>query len=151
MNPSVAIYRLGHALLKLRVPLVPKLLSYFNRLVFGCWVPSTAVIGKSFKLGYWGVGIVIHNNARIGDNCLISQNVTIARNKKEVGAPQLGDNVYVAAGAVIVGNIIIGDNVIIGANSFVNKDIPSGVVAAGVPARVLRSLQEHELDDILGG
>lgn len=40
--------------------------------------------------------------------------------------------------------VTIGDNVVIGAGSVVTKDIPSNVVAAGVPARLIRSTEEYK-------
>lgn len=149
MNPAVLVYRMGNFLYRKRVPLLPSLVSYFNRVIFGCWLPSSASVGRDFKLGYWGIGIVIHSNAVIGDNCLISQNVTLGRNKKDSGIPKLGNSVYVAPGVVIAGAVEIGDNVIVGANSFVNKNVPSGVVVAGVPAKVIRNIRDGEIEAIL--
>ena len=67
---------------RLRIPVIPKIVSWVNRLIFGCWVPSSATLGKNVVLGYWGIGVVIHSDSVIGDNTLISQNVTIGRNKK---------------------------------------------------------------------
>jgi maltose O-acetyltransferase len=51
----------------------------------------------------------------------------------------LGDSVWVGTKSTIVGGVTIGDDVVIGANSVVTKDIPSHCVAAGVPAKVIRS------------
>lgn len=111
--------------------------SWINRFLFSTWIPSSASIGTNFKVGYWGLGVVIHSDAVIGNNCLISQNVTIGRKSKDRRVPVIGDNVYVGAGAVIIGEIKIGDNSVIGANSFVNSDVPRNATAVGVPARVL--------------
>jgi len=85
------------------------------------------------------IGIVIHEDTVIGKNCNISQNVTIGHLKRgeRKGSPTIGDNVYIAPGAVILGKIKIGNNVIIGANSVVTKDIPENAVAAGVPAQII--------------
>jgi serine O-acetyltransferase len=85
------------------------------------------------------VGIVIHQDAIIGKNCHISQNTTIGQLNRgdRKGSPVIGDNVYIAPGAVIIGKISIGNNVVIGPNSVVTKDIPDNAVAAGIPARVI--------------
>lgn len=56
----------------------------------------------------------------------------------------IGDNVWIAAGAVVCGGVNIGDNTIIAAGSVVTKDIPSNVIAAGVPCRVIRALGEGD-------
>ncbi|NIF80122.1 serine acetyltransferase [Paraburkholderia sp. Cy-641] len=80
--------------------------------------------------------IFISGDAKIGQNCVIFQQVTIgsitlsgsARN----GAPTIGNNVYIGAGAKIVGNVVIGNNVRIGANAVVHRDVPdNSVVVAG--------------------
>lgn len=59
------------------------------------------------------------------------------------GKIKIGNNVFIGTNSIIMPNVIIGDNVIIGAGSVVTKDIPSGCVAAGVPARVIRTLDEY--------
>ena len=58
--------------------------------------------------------------------------------------PILGDNVSVSAGAVILGPIRIGSNSVIGANSVVTRDIPENVIAAGIPAKVLKERWNEE-------
>lgn len=69
-------------------------------------------------------GIIISHNARIGKNCTIYHQVTIGEGDDIIdGAPQIGDNCYIGAGAKIFGNIVIGNNVKIGANCIVNKDV----------------------------
>ena len=50
----------------------------------------------------------------------------------------IGNNVWIAAGAIICPGVTIGDNTVIGAGSLVTKDIPAGVVAFGSPCRVVR-------------
>lgn len=60
-----------------------------------------------------------------------------------IGNVTIGNNVFIGADSVILPNVCIGDNTIIGANSTVSKDIPSGVVVAGSPAKVVCSLDEY--------
>lgn len=55
----------------------------------------------------------------------------------------VGDNVYIGVHTVILPGVKIGNNVIIGAGSVVTKDIPDNSVAAGTPARVIKSSQEY--------
>ena len=68
------------------------------------------------------VGIVITDLAKIGSNCTILQNVTIA--KKGDKGPVIGNNVYLGAGSIIMGDIEIGNNSIIGAGAIVTKTLP---------------------------
>lgn len=74
-------------------------------------------------------GIFISGSAKIGKNCVIFQNVTIGSNtiidSKNQGAPDIGNNCYIGAGAMIIGNVKIGDNCRIGANTTVTHDVPA--------------------------
>lgn len=60
----------------------------------------------------------------------------------KIGRVNIGNNVFVGAGSIILPGVSIGDNSIIGAGSVVNKSIPSNVVCAGNPARVVSSLED---------
>lgn len=142
MNPAVGAYRIAHALHRAGLGRTSLAVSWISRLIFTCWIPGSAKIGKNFVCGYWGLGVVIHKDAVIGDGCTVSQNVTIGRNGKKAGIPVLGDDVYVGAGAVIAGGVHIGDGARIGANSVVLTDVPPGAVAVGAPARVVRLLDD---------
>lgn len=55
----------------------------------------------------------------------------------------VGDNVYIGIRSLIMPGITIGSNVIIGAGSIVTRDIPDNSVAVGVPARVIKSIDEY--------
>ena len=56
----------------------------------------------------------------------------------------IGNNVFIGSNTTLLYDINIGDNVIIGAGSLVNKDIPSGSVAAGVPAKVIGKFDDYK-------
>ncbi|WP_218109494.1 serine O-acetyltransferase [Flagellimonas chongwuensis] len=115
-----------------------KVITWANRMLFATFIPSSAKIGKNTKLGYLGLGIVIHKDAVIGENCTIGQNVTIGRNLGDKKVPIIGNDVYIGAGSVVFGEIEIGDNSIIGANSVVTKNIPKDTIAYGNPAKIIR-------------
>jgi acetyltransferase-like isoleucine patch superfamily enzyme len=55
----------------------------------------------------------------------------------------IGNNVFIGANATILPGVTIGDNVVIGAHSVVTRDVPSDCVAAGVPAKPIRPLEEY--------
>ncbi len=137
MSPPLILHRIGHALHRAKVPLLPKIITGLIRIVFSCYLPSTASLGKGVQLGYWGLGIVIHGDSVVGERTLIRQNVTIGTRHKGGGVPKIGANVSIGAGAVLVGDITIGDSAIIGANSVVTHDVPPGVTVVGAPARPL--------------
>jgi serine O-acetyltransferase len=105
---------------------------------FGIQIGYEVEMGSGFYIGHFGT-IIISSSAVVGNNCNISQGVTIGRTNQgeRAGAPTIGDNVYIGPGAKVFGNIKIGDNVAIGANAVVTKDVDPGVVVAGVPARIL--------------
>ena len=102
-------------------------------------VPPTCSIGRGTKFAYGGIGVVIHNRAVIGNNCMIGQGVTIGGKSGWYEVPIIGDNVVISAGARLLGPIKIGNNVIIGANAVVVKDVPDNCVVAGVPAKIIRN------------
>jgi maltose O-acetyltransferase len=65
------------------------------------------------------------------------------RRKQEFAKPiEIGSDVWVGGGAIICPGVKIGSNTVIGAGSVVTRDIPDGVVAAGIPCRVIREITE---------
>ena len=149
MRSAYYCYRVANWLHARGVPLVPKLITYAMRIVFGCWVPAAATIGPRSQFGYGGMAVVIHHDSVIGSDCLISQGVTLGGGRggpgsSGTGVPRLGDGVRVGAGAKVLGGVVVGDRAIIGANAVVTRDVPPDVIVAGVPARVVR---ERRADD----
>lgn len=102
----------------------------YNNLIFkyNSFIPLNIVVDESTKFPHGINGIFISNKAVIGKNNVIFHQVTIGSNTlkdtKNPGAPVIGDNCYIGAGAKIIGGIKIGNNVRIGANAVVTKDIP---------------------------
>lgn len=137
---AIKLYRIGNWCYKHKVPLIPYLTKVLTFLLYNSIIPYTAQIGKQSELAYGGIGVVIHSRAKIGDRVIIGQNTTIGRALEPEGIPEIGNNVYISAGARIIGDTKVGDNVIIGANSVVTKDVPSNSIVAGVPARILRTV-----------
>ncbi len=145
MLNAIFFYRLARWLYLHHVPFVPKLIELLIFLIYNSKVPYQAEIGRGTKLGYGGIGVVIHRDAKIGKDCMIAQQVTVGGgNSHYPGVPTIGDHVYMAKGSIIMGGIDVGNNVTIGANAVVNKPVPDNGVVAGVPARLLRIKKEGE-------
>lgn len=64
---------------------------------------------------------------------------------------RVGDNVFIGYGTIILPGVTIGSNVVIGAGSVVSKDIPDNSIAAGVPARVIKSTLDYEIKNLNSG
>lgn len=93
-------------------------------------------IGKNVTVGI-GVVLLTHDGgARLFREEFPGINV--------FGKVIIGDNVFVGHEVIIMPGVTIGNNVIIGARSVVTKDIPSNVVAAGIPARVVKSFNDYK-------
>lgn len=56
----------------------------------------------------------------------------------------IGDDVWIGGNVVILPGVTVGSNVVIGAGSVVTKDVPSGVIAAGNPCRIIRPITEKD-------
>lgn len=111
---------------------------------YNCIISGRAVIKSKLKLPH-PVGIVIGGDfgnitTVIGKNVTIYQNVTIGR--KDDNYPKIGDNVIIYAGAVVIGDVHIGNNVIIGANAVVTHDVPDNCVVAGIPAKIIKRIND---------
>ena len=78
---------------------------------------------------------------KIGANCTCLPMVLFGKRTPDVPEKnfEIGDNCYIGAGATILGPIKIGNNVTIAAGAVVTKDLPDNCVAAGVPAQVVKN------------
>jgi len=99
----------------------------------GFSIPAN-VFGPGLSIAHFG-SIVVNGNTRVGKNCRLHSATNIGEAYGK--SPIVGDNVYIGPGAKLFGGIAVGDNVAIGANAVVNKDVPSNVTVAGVPAKVI--------------
>ena len=97
-------------------------------------IPVSTKIGYGLYIGHGGP-VVVNGNAVIGNNCNLSQFVTIGANHS--WGAVIGDNVYIDPNVCVVEAVCIGNNVTIGAGSVVTKNIPDNATAAGNYAKVL--------------
>lgn len=106
-------------------------------------------IGNHFKAS--GVSIVSNISVTIGNDVMCGANVSIGdRNDHEDRYPEwqpkpiiIGSNVWLGMNCVVMRGVTIGDDVVIGANSVVTKNIPSNVIAAGNPCKVIRERKQR--------
>ena len=93
--------------------------------------------------------VIFGDNVFIGPNCgFYTPNHPLdakTRNKGiETALPiKIGNNVWFGGNVVVLQGITIGDNSVIGAGSVVTKDIPSNVVAAGNPCKVIKKIEQN--------
>ncbi len=116
-----------------------KISHIFWSLITASDINREAIIAPDMRLPH-PTGIVIHAQSIIGQGCLIMQQVTIGQIGE--GAPVIGNNVYIGAGAKVLGNIKIGNNVRIGANAVVITDVADNCTAVGVPAKIIQRKSE---------
>lgn len=122
---------------------------------FYCDYGFNISVGENFYTNYNcmildGARVEIGDHVFIAPNCVLStaghaidwrqrsQGLEIARPIK------IGDHVWLGANDTVLPGVTIGDHTIIGAGSVVNKDIPSNVIAAGNPCRVIREITEQD-------
>lgn len=129
-------FRIANLCWRKRIPLIPGLITRYIRVVYSVDLPYTCKIGKNVTFKHNGLGVVVHQDAEIGDNTVIYQNVSIAgRNNR--GVPKIGKDCFIGAGACILGGIKIGDGAMIGANATVIEDVPANATVVGEKARII--------------
>lgn len=103
-------------------------------------IPCTRAVAP-FVTPHGLAGIFISYGASIGPGCTIFHQVTIGSNtlpdSRGRGAPVIGRNVYIGAGAKIIGAVTVGDNARIGANAVVTFDVPPNATVVQERPRVI--------------
>ena len=125
-------------ILKQVLKLLTSILANLLKLLTTIEIPVTVVLGHGAFIPHVG-NIIVHYQSCIGDNCTLTQGVTLGQAGRgdNNGVPVLGDRVYLAPGAKILGKITIGNDVVVGANAVVVKSVPAGAVVGGIPAKIL--------------
>jgi serine O-acetyltransferase len=124
---AVILYRAARWFKRRRIRFLGPAIARFATFLTGVEISPSAEIGPGLRISH-GVGIVVGGYARIGADAVLLHQVTLGSpsESRVDEMPQLGDNVFVGAGAKLIGRIEIGDDVVIGANCVVTRDIPAG-------------------------
>ncbi|QQK74471.1 sugar O-acetyltransferase [Salicibibacter cibarius] len=124
---------------------------------FMCFPPFYTDFGKNITMGknvFFNTGCSFQDRGgiHIGDGALIGMNVTIStlthglpletRNTTYASPVTIGDNVWIGSGASILPGVTIGDNAVVAAGAVVTKDVPENAVVAGLPAKVVKRIDD---------
>lgn len=94
-------------------------------------------------------GIIIGDGTLIGHNVVLATlNHEIAPAKRQGMIPKpikIGKNVWIGSNATILAGVTIGDNAIVGAGAVVTKSVPENRIVAGIPAKIIKSIDENEI------
>ncbi|MBQ3548135.1 MAG: serine acetyltransferase [Clostridia bacterium] len=118
----------------------------FNCASFGTDLGQGAEFATPPHLPHGPNGIIVSKFAKIGSNCKIYHQVTIATKNinGEFVSATIGDNCTLGAKCTVVGGVKIGNNVKVGANAVVTKDVPDNCTVAGVPAKIIKEMKLND-------
>ena len=132
-----------------------------------CIIRGFPKVGKDTWIGYFCL-LDATGGLEIGSHCSIASGVHIythdsvrwavenlPKNKStgqhlDLGPVKIGNNVYIGANSTILKGVTIGDNVTVGAMTLVNRDLPSGSIAVGIPCKILKKrnkITDNNLSD----
>ena len=131
---AITNYRIAHELYKLKVPLLPRIITEMAHFETGIDIHPGATIGHHFAIDH-GTGVVIGETSVIGNHVKIYQGVTLGAKSfplDKKGNPIKGiarhpiveDNVIIYAEATILGRVKIGKNSVVGGNMWIVNDVP---------------------------
>jgi serine O-acetyltransferase len=141
---AISVQRLAHALYKLEVPLMPRIMSEWVHSQTGIDIHPGANIGRNLFIDH-GTGVVVGETTDIGNNVKLYQGVTLGAlsiPKDERGRvirstkrhPTVRDNVTIYANAIILGgDTVIGEGSTIGGSVFVTSSVPPNSVVTFTP------------------
>ncbi|MBL4692588.1 MAG: serine acetyltransferase, partial [Magnetovibrio sp.] len=150
-------YRFSHASWVRDHRFFGRFVSQVARFMTGIEIHPGATIGARLFIDH-GDGVVIGETSNIGDDVTLYQAVTLGGTSPSVNShaqvdtkrhPTLEDGVIVGSGAQVLGPIVIGKNARIGANAVVTSDVPHGVTAVGIPARVVMPRDKKHAGDFV--
>ena len=131
-------YRIAHELVKLGVPLIPRIMTEMAHSETGIDIHPGAQIGHHFTIDH-GTGVVIGATCIIGNYVKLYQGVTLGAKSFPLDSdgnpikgiprhPIIGDNVVIYANATLLGRITVGSGCVVGANVWLTEDMEEGTI-----------------------
>ncbi len=154
---AILFHRLAHMLWRRGWRLSGRFISQFARAVTGIEIHPGVRVGRRMVIDH-GTGVVLGETSIIGDDVTIYQGVTLGGVSPSVDSasqvdikrhPTIEDGVIIGSGAQVLGPITIGKNARVGANAVVHRDVPPGVTAVGIPARVVMPRDRKAASDFV--
>ena len=143
---AVFFHRIANFFSTAKFDLIARIISQFSRFLTGIEIHPKAKIGKNLFIDH-GMGVVIGETSKIGDNVTIYHAVTLGgispsidseRQRHEKRHPTIGDDVVIGSGAQIIGPVVVGKGARIAANAVVVKDVPDSATMVGIPAKAVK-------------
>lgn len=141
----MTLHRIQSFMYKRHIPFFPRFIKSLIFVFFKCVLPPSVVVGRNVKFWHHGLGIIIHPNVVIGDNCNIYNFVVIGggHDCTDCNPVQITieNDVTICAGSLILcknSPLIIASGSTVAANSVVFSDVPANVVVGGSPCKILK-------------
>jgi serine O-acetyltransferase len=149
---ALLFYRVSHRLWKSGWRVLGRFVSHLGKILTTIEIHPGAELGKRFVIDH-GTGVVIGETAIIGDDVTLYHAVTLGGIAPSVDSdtqvnqkrhPTIRNGAIIGSGAQVLGPITVGEGARVGANAVVTKDVPPGVTAVGIPARVVMPVDREK-------
>ncbi len=136
---ALLAHRVAHAIHGFGVPVLPRVIAGVSRTATGIEIHPAACVGRGLFIDH-GMGVVVGETARLGENVTLYQGVTLGGTGFATGKrhPTVEDNVTIGSGAKLLGPITVGHGAKIGANTVVIHDVPPNSTVVGNPGHPVR-------------
>jgi serine O-acetyltransferase len=145
---AILFYRFANLAWRRKFYLIGRLISSVARFITGIEIHPGAEIGQRFFIDH-GMGVVVGETSKIGDDVTLYQGVTLGGTSLEKGKrhPTIGDGVIIGSGAQVLGPLNVSDGARIGANAVVLQDVPQGATMVGIPAKIVMGRDKSLADE----
>jgi len=128
-------HKIAHWLYNHKLFYLARYVSQVGKKKTGIEIHPGAKLGNYLFIDH-GNGVVIGEDAVVGEYVTIYHQVTLGATGNEIGKrhPTIGNHVLIGAGSKVMGNVVVGNNVKIGAGSIVLKDIKDNTTVVGMPS-----------------